>query len=204
MNGFQRRREIKMNSILLAAYELFSARGIKDVGIAEIAKKADVSQVSIYNFFESKENLVRQAMFAYMNEKMKESEMVLESKIPFREKLEKLLFITDEAQRQSSQNFFQSAINNDLLIKNLLEEYYQNKTEPFIFRLVEQGKQEGCINRDLSNEAIHLYIRAIQGLLAQFDLSKSVIFDLNALFFYGLLGKPQEPNAPYPDDASFH
>ncbi len=63
MNGFERRRELKKKSILQAAYDLFSARGIKDVGIAEIAQKAAVSQVSIYNFFDSKENLVRQAMF---------------------------------------------------------------------------------------------------------------------------------------------
>jgi AcrR family transcriptional regulator len=192
MNGFQRRRESKMKSILQAAHALFSARGIKDVGIAEIAKKAQVSQVSIYNFFDSKENLVRQTMFAYMDEKMKESEAVLESSIPFREKLEKLLFISDEAERQSSQNFFQSAINNDRLIVNLLEEYYQNKTEPFIFRLVEQGKQEGSINQELSTEAVHLYIRAIQSMLGQFNLSNNVILDLNALFFYGLLGKPEE------------
>ncbi len=188
-----------MKSILQSAYELFSARGIKDVGIAEIAKKAGVSQVSIYNFFESKENLVRQAIFAYMDEKMKESEMVLESEIHFQEKLEKLLFISDEADRQSSQNFFQFAMNNDRLILKFLEEYYQNKTEPFIFRLVEQGKKEGRINRDLSNEALHLYIRAIQAPLAQRSLSKNVILDLNALFFYGLLGKPKKTKTKEPD-----
>ena len=190
MNGFERRRELKKKSILQAAYDLFSARGIKDVGVAEIAQKAAVSQVSIYNFFESKENLVRQAMFVLMDEKMKESEVVLESAIPFQEKLKKLLFISDEATRQSAPNFFLSAINSDPLILNLLEEYYQSKTEPFIIRLVEQGKKEGCINRDLSNEAIHLYIRALQGVLAQSDLSKNVILDLDALFFYGLEGKP--------------
>ncbi len=121
---------------------------------------------------------------------MKESEVVLESAIPFQEKLKKLLFISDEATRQSAPKFFQSAINSDPLILNLLEEYYQSKTEPFIIRLVEQGKKEGCINRDLSNEAIHLYIRALQGVLAKSDLSKNVILDLDALFFYGLEGKP--------------
>lgn len=40
LNGFQRRKETKMKNILLAAYELFSSRGIKDVSIAEIAKKS--------------------------------------------------------------------------------------------------------------------------------------------------------------------
>jgi AcrR family transcriptional regulator len=190
MNGFERRRELKKKSILQAAYDLFSAHSIKDVSIAEIAQKAVVSQVSIYNFFDSKENLVRQTMFALMDEKMKESESVLESEIAFPEKLKKLLFISEEATRQSAPNFFQSAIKIDPLNVNLLKEYYQSKTEPFIVRLIEQGKMEGCINQDLSTEAIHLYIRALQGVLAQFDLPNHVILDLDFLFFYGLQGKP--------------
>ena len=195
MNGFERRRELKKKSILLAAYDLFSTCGIKDVSIAEIAQKAAVSQVSIYNFFESKENLVRQAMFALMNEKMKESERVLESEIPFREKLKKLLFISDEATLQSIPKFFLSAINSDPLIVNLLEEYYRSRTEPFIIRLIEQGKKAGCINQDLSGEAICLFIRALQSVLVQADLPKNVILDLDSLFFYGLQGTPQITNS---------
>ncbi len=71
--------------------------------------------------------------------------------------------------------FFQFAMEIDPVILKFLEEYYQTRTEPFIFRLVEQGKKEGRINRDLSNEAIRLYIQAIQSLIAQFNLSTNVI-----------------------------
>jgi AcrR family transcriptional regulator len=191
MNGFQRRREMKKKSILLAAYELFSARGIKRVSIAELAKKAGVSQVSIYNFFESKENLVRQAIFAFLDETMKASESVLESEIPFREKLEKLLFLTDEADNKSNLEFFQSAMGSDPVIQNFLVEYDQSRTEPFILRLVEQGQQEGFINPALSIEAIRLYISALRDVQARSSTSKDVRLDLNALFFYGLQGKPQ-------------
>jgi AcrR family transcriptional regulator len=192
MNGFERRREVKKKSILLAAYELFSVRGIKDVSIAELAKKAGVSQVSIYNFFESKENLVRQAIFAFMDEGMKESEAVLESDLPFRKKLEKLLFITDEADSKSSQEFFLSAIGSDPLIQSLLVEYYQSRTEPFILRLVEQGKKEGNINPALSIEAIRLYIEALRDVLARPSTTTQLRLDLNALFFYGLQGEISE------------
>ena len=189
MNGFQRRKEMKMKSILSAAFELFSIQGIKDTSIAEIAQKAVVSQVSIYNFFQSKQNLVRQAMFAIMDEGLKKSEQVLESRLPFQQKLEKLLFISDEADRQSAPAFFKSIIASDPTVVGVLNEYYQTRTEPFILRLVEQGKQEGCINRELSTEALRLYIRAMQDVLASSNLSREVITDINALFFYGLQGK---------------
>jgi len=193
MNGFQRRRERKMKSILMAAFELFSCRGLKDVTIAEIASKADVSQVSIYNFFQSKENLIRQAIFAFMDEKMKESEQVLESEIPFFEKLERLFFITEEATDKSTPEFLLSAINSDPLMRRLMEEYYHDRTEPFIMCLIEQGKDQGAISRDLSSEAVHLYIQALQGLLIQSSLSRQARLDINALFFYGLQGKPRNP-----------
>jgi len=191
MNGFQRRRETKKTNILLAALELFSSRGLKDVTIAEIASKAAVSQVSIYNFFESKENLVRQVLFAFMDEKMKESEKVLESEIPFRQKLERLLFITGEARDQSNPEFLLSAIANDPLTRSLMEEYYHDRTEPFILRLVKKGKHQGAISQDLSDEAVRLYIQALQGLLAQPSLSRRARRDIDALFFYGLQGKPR-------------
>lgn len=191
MNGFQRRRERKKTNILQAAFELFSSRGLKDVTIAEIASKAAVSQVSIYNFFESKENLVRQVLFAFMDEKMKESEKVLESAIPFRRKLEKLFFITGQARDQSNPEFLLSAIANDPLTRSLMEEYYHDRTEPFILRLVEKGKKQGAISQDLSSAAVRLYIQALQGVLAQPSLSRRARRDIDALFFYGLQGKPR-------------
>jgi len=190
MNGFQRRREKKMENILAAALELFLTRGIKDVSTAEIAKKAGVSQASIYNFFQNKETLVRETLVAYINEQIKESEMILESEIPFREKIEKLLFVTDEATRQTSPELFQSAINIDPSIKDLLAEYSKEISEPFIMRLVEQGRQEGFISNHYSKEAIVLYIASLRTLLSQPNVTKEARIDLNTMFFYGLTGNP--------------
>ncbi len=192
MNGFQRRREKKMSSILSAAFELFSSRGLKDVTIADIAGKAHVSQVSIYNFFQSKENLVRQTIFAFMDEKMKESEQVLESEVPFREKLEKLFFLTEEARDQANPEFFLSAIGSDPLTRRLMAEYYHDHTEPFIMRLIEQGKDQGAISLDLSSDSVRLYIQALQGILAQPGLSRKARLDIDELFFYGLQGRTGE------------
>ncbi len=192
MNGFQRRRELKKKNILQAALRLFSTRGIKEVTITEIARAAHVSQVSIYNFFGSKENLLRQSIFAFMDTGLEESERVLASEIPFREKMEKLLFITGEARRQSGSELFLSAVQNDPTIRKMMGEYYRSRTEPFIIRMVEQGKEAGAINRELSTEAVRLFINALQGMLAQSGLSPEVRHDLDTLFFYGIGGSSQD------------
>lgn len=195
VDGFERRRNKKKQSIIQAAFELFVARGVKDVSTAEIAKKAGVSQASIYNFFLSKENLVREALFAFLDEQMRASEAVLNSNLPFQEKVEKLLFITDEATRQSSPEFFHSMITVDPMLQQFMEEYSLHQTDPFIMRLVEQGRAEGAINRELSDEAILVYIRALRETLAQPNISKKARMDLGVLFFYGLTGQRKNQDA---------
>ncbi|MGB8455327.1 MAG: TetR/AcrR family transcriptional regulator [Anaerocolumna sp.] len=195
MNGFQRRKEMKMNSILQSAYDLFLVRGIKDVSIAEIAEKAKVSQVSIYNFFDSKENLARQAIFTYMNEKMSEVEELIYSKLTFREKLEKMFLDTKKNENSTDQEFYESAIWNDPMVQSFIEEYYQTRTIPLILHLVEQGKKESCVDSNISTEAVLLYLSAFKNMLSQTNITKKARSDIGTLFFYGLQGKPVDANS---------
>jgi AcrR family transcriptional regulator len=44
--------------ILTAAYELFSRRGIRDVGVDEVVERAGVAKASLYRHFSSKDDLV--------------------------------------------------------------------------------------------------------------------------------------------------
>ena len=44
--------------ILTAAYELFSQRGIRDVGVDEVIERAGVAKASLYRHFSSKDDLV--------------------------------------------------------------------------------------------------------------------------------------------------
>src|ERR1700739_2289307 len=44
--------------ILDASYELFSQRGIRDVGVHEVIERADVATATLYRHFPSKDHLV--------------------------------------------------------------------------------------------------------------------------------------------------
>lgn len=196
MNGFQRRRESKMEDILEAACELFSAKETKVVSIAEIAKKANVSQVSIYNFFESKENLARQAFFKIMDGTMKNLEVLVTSNISFREKFEKMMSMSFEAVDSFDKNFYQPELLKDPAVKKFLEEYKHNKTIPLFMSLIEQGKREGYLDKGISSESVLMYIDSLNEVL-QSNISKKVRIDLGKLFFYGLLGqKSESPQTP--------
>ena len=58
MDGFERRKEQSKEDIRRAAEELFSRFGAEKVSVNDIARKAGVSQATIYNNFGSKDELV--------------------------------------------------------------------------------------------------------------------------------------------------
>ncbi|PAM95610.1 TetR family transcriptional regulator, partial [Flavobacterium sp. IR1] len=92
MDGFERRREQKKQQILGAALELFMEYGIQKVSISEIAKKANVSQVTIYNYFESKHNLIHEVFIYYVDQASAQFDQPVFSDIPFPEQIKKLIF----------------------------------------------------------------------------------------------------------------
>ncbi len=195
MNGFQLRKEKKMEDILEAAFELFSANGIKDVSITEIAKKANVSRVSIYNFFESKENLVRQSSFFFMDKIMKDFQALVKSNLSFQEKFEKMFSMSIEKANNLSENFYQPEFLKDPIVLKFLEEYGNNKAIPLLMDLIVQGKREGYIDSELSSEAILMYVNSINGIL-QTNISKKARLDLGKLFSYGIFGARSRTHTP--------
>lgn len=191
MNGFQRRREKKMEDIIASACELFSIYGIKAVSIADIAKKANVSQVSIYNFFESKESLIKLALFRIMDLAMNDLEVLLKSDLSFQEKFDKLVAISFDAANNIDDNVYQPEFLKDASVQKFLEEYKQEKAMPILMKLIEQGKSEGYLDPNISSESILLYINSLNDIL-QSNINKKTRMDLGKLFFYGLFGDKKQ------------
>ena len=91
MNNFEIRTNKKKSAIIDAAKKLFKDKGFISVSIREIASKANVSQVSIYNYFGSKDALVGECVSSLMNEILDQAREILHSKMDFEGKLMKAL-----------------------------------------------------------------------------------------------------------------
>lgn len=192
MDGFEKRREQKKKDIVKAALALFKEFGIQKVSILEIAKKANVSQVTIYNYFESKDNLVRFVFKFYVDQIWEEQKKLLKSDLPFNEKVKKIMFEKGLAATQISEKFFQDFMKDYASGQSYVEEVYMKEALPLFITLFDEGKQQGYIDSTISNESILLYLQMFQEYLQREDIAKTILpmtEELTKLFFYGIAGK---------------
>lgn len=192
MDGFKRRSELKRTSILQSALDLFMKFGIRRVSVAEIAKTANVSQVTIYNYFGSKDKLVDEVVVYYIEEIWNEYQEILDSDIHISEKIKQIIF-----NKTTSASSINEEIYNYILkdfssgTGSYIEEFYTNKALPELIKLFDEGKQQGYIDSTISNEAILIYIQMFREYLQQKPIYEQVrpyTEELTKMFFYGIVG----------------
>ncbi|TFE00068.1 TetR/AcrR family transcriptional regulator [Jeotgalibacillus sp. R-1-5s-1] len=195
MNGFERRKERKKQHILEASMQLFSEMGIQKVSIADIAKKAQVSQVTIYNYFESKHNLIHEVFIYYVNQASDHFEKIVNSDAPFPEKIKQIIFNKKEVSTNIHPEFYQYLMKEYTEEENYIEQVYAERALPYFMKLFQIGKQEGYVNPDLSDHAILFYIQMLKDYMGRDEVQQKVLpltEDIANIFFYGIIGNKND------------
>jgi len=201
MDGFARRKEQSKEDIRKAAWELFSQFGVDKVSIMDIARKAGVSQATIYNNFDSKDALAREFVTAAVKQLVDRVQEILTPEQQFRDKMAALIqFISDmkvNGRPSTSENVvFASSIDlqNDPEIKKIRIEA-QEKMINLMLGLIQEGKIQGQVNPDLSDEALSIYFVGFMDVFSnphlqpQFYHHPDLVRELGALMIFGLSGE---------------
>lgn len=196
MDGFERRKQQKKANIYRAALELFSKHGVKTVKINDIASKAQVSPVTIYNYYGSKTVLLRQVIFKYMEEQYDFYDQLLQKDIPFPEKIESIIFKKQETAKSLHPEFLRSVMSKDPEIRAFIEDFFQKKAIPMIMEIIQEGLDQGYIMPGISTRTIMYYINMFWETINKLDIlteeNRCIQMELSTLFFYGLMGKKLE------------
>lgn len=192
MDGFQQRSEKKKHNILQAALRLFLQNGIKRVSVAKIAKEANVSQVTIYNYFSTKKNLVHAVITHYIDKEWEAYERLLHSDLPFPKKIKQIIFEKKAIAADIHEDFYQYIMKDYASESNYVEKMYQEKAIPGLICLFNEGREAGYIDPNFSDEAILFYIHMLKEYMQQKDVYEKILpltEDITKLFFYGIMGK---------------
>ena len=192
MNQYQKTTEIKKQAIIQAALRLFKEKGFKETSIKSIAEVAEVSPVSIYNYFGSKDNLVALCVNDLFEEITQQAEDILKSNLAFNTKLDQALDLCQEKMSQQISYYFQDKTLRDPAFSSLLTKAITAKKRDIYRTYINLGKEEGLIARDLSTELILNVMDALNSVgnqLAHSDNLETDVKQIHQIFLYGILGK---------------
>lgn len=200
MNGFERRKEEKKEAIRRAALELFETHGPRKVSVNDVARKAGVSPVTIYNHFGSKQELVRAVIRQMLETSLVDFRGIITGNQPYMERLRQIFLLKQERLRILHGEMLQAVLSEDPEIRQFVTDLLERQLYDMMLSFFDEGKREGYIKPDLSNEAILLYMEMFQAsayarpdLYARFQSEPQLLNDTWRLFLYGLVDEPKIP-----------
>lgn len=198
MDGFARRKEHSKEEIRKAAWELFSQFGVDKVSMMDIANKAGVSQATIYNNFGSKEALVREFVNSAVEMLAHGVRQSIETGQSYQDKMAAFFqFISAMMANGSPSPVFAGNLDlqNDPEIKKIRFQAEQEMIA-LLLGLIKEGKQQGQVNPELSEEALRMYFKVFMDIFPnaefqrQYARNPNLVNELGALMLFGLKGKP--------------
>ena len=192
MNQYQKTTEKKKQAIIQAALQLFKEKGFKETSIKSIAEVAEVSPVSIYNYFGGKDNLVALCVNDLFEEVTQQAEDILNSNLDFKTKLNQAFSLCQEKMSRQISDYFQDKMVKEPTFSTLLAKAITVKKRDIYRAYIELGKEEGAIAEDLSTELILNVMDALNSMGNQLDNSDNLeteVEQIHQIFLYGIFGK---------------
>jgi AcrR family transcriptional regulator len=194
MDGYERRKQKKLDQIYAAAFQLIIKYGFSKVSVNEIAQKARVSPATIYNYFGAKEQLYTKMLEYWLDKQLVEYERILYSRLSFPEKIKEIMLSEARNLKALSEGMNQTFdVETDAM--EMLKSS-EDKLSSFYLKLIAIGKQEGYIQTMYTAESIQRYFKMFMNEVSRClqhetqDTADSQIDQLLHMFFYGLI-KPE-------------
>ncbi|MBN2075807.1 MAG: TetR/AcrR family transcriptional regulator [Dehalococcoidales bacterium] len=200
MNGFERRKEQKKESIIRAALDLFMQYGFKKVSINDIAAKANVSPVTIYNHYGNKDSLVYEVVRHQLGSMMENYKNIVYGDGTFQEKIKEIVFNKVEVASQFRGELASMTLRDNNVIKQSIYEEFEQEAMNMTLDLFKEGKREGYIGKDISEQTLIIYFDILKAGIASstrlYNDEESyprIVRELNELFLYGLVDTGDRP-----------
>lgn len=169
-----------------------TTKGIRATCIQDICEKADISAVTLYKYFHSKEGIALEVARHLYSTRFRETLAITEdSKSTFPQKVHNLFgYLIDVAHEKKPDisHEFSEIVEDSAQIKKLVDEWHDELWR----ELIDAGRDEGYISKDLSERALHLYIDAFIYYIEDgehLDAVEAQRSDIETMLIFGMEGK---------------
>lgn len=175
----------KKNQIVLSAIETFVLKGFEKTTIHEIAQAAGIGKGTIYEYFESKEEIIHYAFKYFMTVMNIDFERILLADISARQKLENILDVMGDFVNPVTEPFLRLMFNfwgeamrvteSKNMFLDDLHKYYVSYRSIFTDIIVE-GMGDGSFKKNINPEALAaIIVGMLDGVMVQWILHKDMI-----------------------------
>lgn len=183
----------KYDQILEATKKLFYRYGIKRVTIEDICKEADVSKMTFYKYFPNKTKLAKTMLTNIFNQSERLFRELMESDMPFAEKMERLVqWMLDNSKDASMQfvaEIYEASADSEiaLFLKQAAHERMQGVVKEFV-----KAQEKGLMRKDLKPELLLAIFDKIQELagdervLKAYNNVQEMTREISNFFIYGI------------------
>ncbi|MFJ8262788.1 TetR/AcrR family transcriptional regulator [Rummeliibacillus sp. NPDC094406] len=197
MNGFEKRAALIKDKILNTTLEMLKTLEPSNLRIADIAKAAQVSQVTIYNYFGGKEALIHEVVKNYIDSSISDFQKYMQQDGTVKEKIERMILQDKEAYHTLSPFLINQLLTEDKELAEYVQKETNEKIIPSMIKLIEDGKENGEISEKVTTQAflvfINFYLKHYQELVEMVNQENNtdLIESMHHIFFYGICGKEE-------------
>ncbi|WP_172196827.1 TetR family transcriptional regulator [Saccharibacillus qingshengii] len=193
----------KRERVIEAASALFFKQGIAETGMERIAEAASVSKMTLYNYFQNKEGLLRAVIETMMQKAEKDTDRVLaEESDPFNA----LLRLRNAAEYASiSELFVKELLDGYPDIAADLMEFEKGNMVGRIEEIIFRSQQSGMLRKDVSPHVMFMFMMAVKeymsrpGIWSGMPDAHAAREQVLSLMYKGILSEDYRRTAEEPD-----
>lgn len=190
MNGYTKNKLDKMSKIEQVTFDLLSTFPIKKIAVTDISKAAGVSKVTIFNYYETKQALIKKVIFDHFQTIYEQYEAIIQSDLSFETAYRRLTQFELTEMQKNSVTLNQNIMTLYASDPSFYDPATKDKSDQLILALIKKGRADGFINPHYNDETIlsicHIYNEGLKIFSDTPDKLFAMTDDLTSIFLNGL------------------
>jgi AcrR family transcriptional regulator len=187
----------KYDRLVRTAEILFVKHGMARITVEEICQQAGVSKPTFYKYFKNKDALARKIDEMWIDEALQQIKTIEQAKIPFPEKMKRILAVKQDLSARPGTEFLEDLINLNIDLGDAFKQ---------VLAFFIRSQQAGDIRHDLQPEFLISAFTALNNM--QYDPRIRALYrdaealsqDVFKLFYYGALSAHHRQAGPTEND----
>ncbi|MDH6341600.1 AcrR family transcriptional regulator [Parabacteroides sp. PFB2-12] len=186
------KRAHKREDLIRAGWRMMQKYGIRRVTIEEICKEAGSSKMTFYKYFDNKMDLIKNMLWFYADENLREFRETMAMDLSFNQKMERTIYLKLDKSKEISADFVRDIYqSDDAEMRSFIESFYADSIQMGVKELT-IAQERGEMRSDFNPVLLMVIFDALKSMISDERLlnaypnTRAMIEDISRFFVYGV------------------